>query len=207
MIINPIPVSVKNVAAVRGAVWKVVSCTHCQQRFAYLLELEAIGEDHNVLFLDPEGSAQRAQAKAEHNLQQQSRNCVLPVPCPTCGFYQEDMAKQLKEGAWTNAYQVAGALIAMLSLIPLAFSIDYNWVLTLVLAVAGLALLSYGYVLSHRYDPNAGDPGPRKELGRRHAVWGERLAELLATNPNVPPGESASQPRGPTPPSDGVKPA
>jgi hypothetical protein len=45
----------------------------------------------------------------------------------------------------------------------------------------GLTLVVYGTVLALRFDPNAGDPEPRKALGKRHAVWGERLAELLAT--------------------------
>ena len=87
----PVPIRTKYVAAVRGAVWKFVSCTHCQQRYAYLLELEATGEDHDLLFLDGEGSAERALAQAEHNLLQKSQKCVLPVPCPHCGFYQEEM--------------------------------------------------------------------------------------------------------------------
>jgi hypothetical protein len=76
----------------------------------------------------------------------------------------------------------------VLSLVPLAFGIPYIWVLTIVLAVAGLALLACGYVLAFRFDPNAGDPEPRKALGRRHSVWGEPLAELLAANPPAKPG-------------------
>src|SRR5262249_22288316 len=153
-----------------------------------------------------EGSAQRAQAKAEHNFLQKSRNCVLPVPCPHCGFYQEEMSRQLKEGAWTNPAQVAGALIAMLSLIPLAFDVANIWILTLVLAAAGLTLLTYGYVLAHRFDPNAEDPEPRKALGRKYAVWGEQLAELVAANPTAEQGPPAERPREHGPSSDNIKP-
>src|SRR5688572_4805428 len=178
----PIPIGAKHVATVQGAVWKFVSCAHCQQRYAYLLELEATGEDHDLLFLDGEGSAQRARAQAEQNLAQKSRNVVLPVPCPNCGFYQEDMARMLKDEVSINSLQIAGAVIALLSLVPLAIGIPYIWVITLVLAVTGLALLAWGYVLAFRFDPNSGDPEPRKALGRGHAVWGEQLEELLTTN-------------------------
>jgi len=181
----PIPIGVKRVAAAQGAVWKVVSCARCQQRYAYLLELEATGEDHDLLFLDGHGSAERARAQAEQNLLQKGRNVVLPVPCPNCGFYQDDMSRKLKEEVSINRLQIAGLVIAVLSLVPLAFSIPYAWVLTLVLAVAGVALLAYGYVVAFRFDPNAGDPEPRKALGRRHAVWGEQLAELLGTDANA----------------------
>src|SRR3954454_22539883 len=101
----PIPIGVKRVAAVQGAVWKFVSCACCQQRYAYLLKLEATGEDHDLLFFDGKGSAERARAQAEQNLVQKSRNVVLPVPCPSCGFYQDDMARKLKEGASINPLQ------------------------------------------------------------------------------------------------------
>lgn len=191
----PIPIGTKHVAAVRGAVWKFASCAHCQQRYAYLLELEATGEDHDLLFLDGEGSAKRARAKAEQNLLQKSRNVVLPVPCPNCGSYQDDMSRMLKEQVSINSLQIAGVLIAALSLVPLAFDIPFIWVLTIVLAVAGLAVLAYGYVVAFRFDPNAGDPETRKTLGRRHAVWGEQLAELLATSPNAEAGAADDRPR------------
>lgn len=81
--------------------------------------------------------------------------------------------------------------LVLLSLVPLAFGIPYIWVLTIVMAVAGLTLLACGYVIAFRFDPNAGDPGPRKALGRRHAVWGQQLAELLATSPKPEPGPAA----------------
>jgi len=187
----PIPIGAKHIAAVQGAVWKFVSCAHCQQRYAYLLALEATGEDHDLLFLDGEGSAERARAKAEENLLQKSRNVVLPVPCPNCGSYQDDMSRKLKDGASINPLQIAGVVIGALSFIPLAFGIPYIWILTIVLAVTGLALLVYGYVVAFRFDPNTGDPEPRKALGRRHAVWGEQLAELLATSSNAELGVAA----------------
>jgi hypothetical protein len=184
----PIPIGAKHVAAVKGAVWKVVACAHCQQRYAYLLELEATGEYHDLLFLDGEGAAERARVKAEQNLLQKSRNVVLPVPCPNCGFYQDEMSRQLKEEANINPLQVAGVMVALSSLIPLAFDITYIWVLTIVLAIAGLTPLAYGYVIAFRFDPNAGDPESRKAQGRSHAVWGEQLAELLAASPPAEPG-------------------
>jgi hypothetical protein len=182
-ILIPIPIGVTHVAAVQGAVWKFVTCAQCQQRYAYLLELEATGENHDVLFFDGEGAAERARAKAEQNLLHKCRNVVIPVPCPACGWYQEDMTRKLKEEASINPLQIAGAAIAVIAFVPLALSIPYIWVLTVFLALSGLALVILGYMLAFRFDPNAGDPEPRKVLGRRHAVWGEQLADLLATNP------------------------
>jgi hypothetical protein len=191
----PIPIGVKRVAAVQGAVWKFVSCAHCQQGYAYMLELKATGEDHDLFFLDAEGSAERARAQAEQNLLQKSRNVVLPVPCPNCGFYHDDMARQLKDERAINGPQIAGFVVAVLALVPLAFSIPYIWLLTVALALAGLSMVAYGYVVMFRFDPNVGDPEPRRALGRRNSVWGEKLAELVATSPNAEQNAPGDWPR------------
>lgn len=206
-VLIPIPIGAKHVAAVRGAVWKFVSCTRCQQRYAYLMELEATGEDHDLAFLDGKGAAERARARAERNLLQKSRNVVLPVPCPNCGSYQDDMAKKLREEASINRVQILGLVIAVLSLIPLTFDAAYAWVLTLLVALAGVALVGYGSVLAFRFEPNAGDPEPRKALGRRHAVWGEQLTELLAASTGPVQPAPADWPRESGPSSPNVKPA
>jgi hypothetical protein len=179
----PIPIGTRHVAAVQGAVWKLVSCTHCKQSYAYLVDVEATGESHDPLFLDGKGAAARARAQAELNLVRKCHKVVVPVPCPSCGSYQDDMARMLKDDVSINPLQIAGAVIAVLSLVPLVFDIPYLWVLAVVMAVAGLTLLACGYVHAFRFDPNAGNPEPRKALGRQHAVWGEQLAQLLEANP------------------------
>jgi hypothetical protein len=179
------PISAKHVATVQGTVWKFVSCAHCQQPYAYLLDLEASGESHDLLFMDGKDAAEQAQAKAEENFARKGRNVELPIPCPNCGFFQDDMSRKLKEDASINWLQITGVVIAVLSLVPLAFNISYVWLLTFVLAVVGLALITYGYVVAFGFDPNTGDPEPRKALGRTHALWGEQLDELLAMNANA----------------------
>ncbi len=190
----PIPIGTKHIAAVQGAVWKPVSCERCQQSYAYLVELEATGEDHDLLFLDGEASAERALAQAEQNLLRKSQRCVLPVPCPHCGFYQEEMSRLLKEQAWTNPLQIVGGAIVVLSFVPLMFDIAFGWVLTVLLAVAGLAVMAYGYVVAFRFDPNAGDPEVRKALGQSHAVWGEQMADA-EKRPRLETFNAAVEPR------------
>jgi hypothetical protein len=96
------------------------------------------------------------------------------------------MARILKDQRSTNATQLAGVVIGALSLIPLAFDLPYNWIMTVLGVTVGLALLTWGYVLAFRFDPNADDPEARKALGRKHAVWGDQLAELLKTSAATP---------------------
>jgi hypothetical protein len=98
----PIPIGARYVAAV----WKFIDCSHCQRRFAYLLELEATGETHGPLFFDGQGTAELAHAQAEQTFLLKSRTLVVPVPCPNCGMYQDDMSRKLKEETSINTFQI-----------------------------------------------------------------------------------------------------
>jgi hypothetical protein len=175
----PIPIGTKYYAVLRESSWKVVTCEYCQETYAFVLDIEAQGSDTDLLFLDSSGAEQRAIAQARENLSAKTQNSIATVPCPQCGFYQADMVRQMKEDAWVNPTQIAGAIVILLALIPLTLGIAYVWVVTAVVATAGAALLGYGYVLSSRYDPNAGDATVRKESAQKHAVWGDQLAQML----------------------------
>lgn len=177
-----VPIGSKHVATARGTVWKVVACTQCNQRYAYLLELKATGERHDLLFFDSKGSAEQAQNQATSNLAQQAHNVVRPVPCPNCGCYQEEMARMLTHDASINRLQIAGLAIVAIAFIPLAFDSSRAWVITAAIAAVGVVLAVYGCVRSFRFDPNEGDPEPRKALGRAQAVWGQQLSDLLAAS-------------------------
>ncbi len=174
-----IPIGVRYVARVEASSLKVVSCENCKQSYAFLFDVAAQGTDLDLLFLDSVSSKERANAQAREHLAAKIRNAVVAIPCPQCGFYQADMVRQLKENAWSNPMQVVGAIVILLSLLPLAFDIEFAWVMTLIVAAVGIAILVRGYVVSSRYDPNAGDPGPRIAFGQENSVWGERLAQSL----------------------------
>lgn len=189
----PIPIATEWVATARGTFWKVVSCSHCQQRYAFPLELETTGTDvGSPLSLDIEG-ASRAQARAEENLSTLARNVVLPVPCPNCGCYQPDMVDRLREEGTSNTPVIVGLIVAVLSLIPLAFRVPYIWVATAAGVSVGLGLIGYADWAGARWDPNAGDPEPRKVRGRKRAVWGEQLDRLLVTDLGAGPSSTAHE--------------
>jgi hypothetical protein len=87
----PIPIGARRVAAVRG-VWKVVSCTRCQERYAYLLELTGSWPDdpqgyHGPPALQPapEGGLGHArlprQVGEPHSCSPWPRTCRNAVPC------------------------------------------------------------------------------------------------------------------------------
>jgi hypothetical protein len=182
----PIPTGVKHVACVRGSVLKVISCQHCHQRFAYRVELEAEGHVIDLSYLDGQRSAEQALQKAQDNLLRKRDNAVLPVPCPNCGMYQDDMARSLKADASVNWQQIVGGVVFAVSFLPVLLAVrdPMAWGVIVVGAGVGLALVVRGYTTSFGFDPNAGDPDPRRADGRRLTIWGEELAQLLEEVPS-----------------------
>jgi hypothetical protein len=161
------------------------------------VELETTGQVVGPpLALDPEG-AKQAQARAEENLLKMGRNVVIPLPCPNCGCYQADMVELLRTEGTSDTLVKAGLIIAVLSLIPLAFKVPYIWVATAVGVSVGFGLIGYADWAASRWDPNAGAPEPRKARGRRLAVWGEELDRLLATGLDAVPAPTARAVGGP----------
>ena len=55
--IIPIPFATQWVATARGTAWKVVTCSHCRQRYAFVLELETTGEEVGLML--PRGEVLR----------------------------------------------------------------------------------------------------------------------------------------------------
>lgn len=195
----PIPYSTRWVAKANGTVWKVVTCSHCQQRYGFQLELETTGQVVGApLSMDADG-ARQAQARAQENLAKMGRNVVIPLPCPNCGCYQPDMVEVLRSEGTSNAPVKVGLLVIVVSLIPLAFSVPYNWVATVVGVAVGFGLIGYGDWAAARWDPNAGPPEKRKALGRKRAVWGEELDELLAAGRDADVQLAAPAAEGPAP--------
>ena len=116
------------------------------------------------------------------------------------------MVSYLKEERWVNPLQVAGVLVTILAFLPLVLDMAYCWALTVPVAVVGLGLLGYGYAVAFRFDPNAGDPEPRKVTGQRIAVWGDQLTEALrasetAESVRAPEAVSGAETDGAPPPA------
>jgi len=173
-----LPTGVKHVTSMQGRFLRLVDCKHCQEAYAFQLDLQSTGEVYGA---GDEASAAQARRKAEENLLAKSKNVVLPIPCPKCGCYQKDMVEKMKEDASINSAQIIGLVIVLLAFLPLAISRSAVSIsLTVVLALIGIGPLVSGILKAFRFDPNVGDPEPRKALGRSKAVWGKELEELRA---------------------------
>lgn len=173
-----IPTGVTYLATVQDVVWKIVPCERCGETYGYRLEVTASGAGSSFLFLNTEGAQGNAAAEAIANLHRKAERAVVPVPCPVCGWYQQNMVQALRrqKSHWT---QLVGALVLGLAGGLLLLDELGGWALPAAVAATGVALLVTGFVLIWRRNPNAGDPEERKQLGRSQAAWGDTLARLL----------------------------
>jgi hypothetical protein len=80
---------------VSGGTYKFVECEACQQKYVYRMVRKAKGQGDSLYFLDNAGAQDRAQSKANADLQKALANDCDPVPCPKCGSYQDDMVAKL----------------------------------------------------------------------------------------------------------------
>jgi hypothetical protein len=171
-------------ARVEQTLLRRVKCDNCCQPYGYMMRVQGTGLAYRrfgLLSLFTSGGRNDAKDRAEADLAERLKLKLpesSPYPCPQCGFYQEARVQQLKKAS--NGFHFAGTLLAMLSLLPLEFPFPFRWVAIAALAAAGAALFAYGYKVASRYDPNGGDPEPRKAIGQKSTVWGKRLAELSA---------------------------
>src|SRR5579871_595585 len=79
-----------------GSVLKLVRCESCHAEYAYELQRSAEGKGSSFLFLDNQGAAARASSRAEANLRNKLERGVDLVPCPECGWYQDNMQRKAR---------------------------------------------------------------------------------------------------------------
>src|SRR4051794_26888946 len=89
-----------------------VECALCGRKFSYLLKRTAFASCSQLVSItdhEKKGTDARAQAW----LQQRLAREFDPVPCPGCGDYQPEMAKQLKAGRWRGLLKYQKVLLSL----------------------------------------------------------------------------------------------
>ena len=142
-----------------GAVCKTVVCESCQWRYDY--------EMHRTEKLAKLSSAKSLEQAAEAKLQAMLEEECDAVPCPSCGWYQQNMVLRMRQDYSRFSFWPVGlALGSVLSFmaaflaIPAGPTVGPWWagacILAMVLCLVGIPA-SYGYRLYKRftYNPNA----------------------------------------------------
>jgi hypothetical protein len=161
----------------KGTIRKDVTCELCSKEYSY--ELSRKGSGRSTGFILSNAALMEARERAQANLAKILSNACDPVPCPYCGWYQEDMvlrARQLRY-RWMNQVGLylfpISVIIGMIGLVgllagstPKEPDAPYPLFGIVVLTIAGLtALMVPGlpllrYCLNRNYDLNS---GPRED--------------------------------------------
>jgi hypothetical protein len=84
-------------ATVSGSTTRRERCVGCSRVFEYEITREATGGGHSAFFLNNAGAAASAKMRARATLNRALNEAIEPVHCPTCGIFQPDMERVLRE--------------------------------------------------------------------------------------------------------------
>jgi len=202
-----------------GAVFKLVACEHCGTEYFYQLKRVATGQGTSLLFLDNQGAAERAASCAEETLRLKLYCGVDLVPCPACGWYQQNMVAKARRQH--RRWMLNAGACLTIGLIPVTFfGMVFNavqrggpaipWPLFFAgigsLAILGIGLMVAKCILAARYDPNSQEVEIRKRLSQGRAIlrkeWEQRVQDQqgnqhvtneLRPPPDLPPGSDAAR--------------
>jgi hypothetical protein len=163
------------VANVDGKAVKPVLCLNCRCAFVYEIHRRGSGQaEVGILTNDAEAKG-AAREFAAQNLEEQLKTEVEPVPCPRCGFYQDDMVRLMAQRrfgwmTWVGGFLLCvGLLIAALDWLNhrrLSIFAALLWRRGAMFWLPGAAVLGLWHWLGGRFDPNAdaesraGKPAP-----------------------------------------------
>lgn len=189
----PIPYGSSFEARETAGVQKDVRCEKCQAEYVYWMTRSATGRSSSLLFINMDGARERAEVRAAESLQRKlSEGCDV-VPCPACGWVQEQMILKARRDYWPWMPKVKTALYILIAVFfaltvglwnmgnprSPSFLVVSAAALGICVAVA-VALAIAKSILSARYDPNAADQESRIRLGQTRALLREELEKQRA---------------------------
>lgn len=178
-------------ATITGSGLKRASCENCQKEYAYFIKRTAVGV--RSVWLSKRAARDGAETNAITSLQKAFEKGCEPVPCPHCGWYQDNMVRLVRSRhrSWMNTLAI-GLFVVFVACSALAALVYSNalgqrngpppWS-PLVIAVASLALaVSIGLVIGRRHlarqlDPNADDVEERLGLGRALSASADQIVQ------------------------------
>jgi hypothetical protein len=183
-----IPVGRKFTATASGRAIKGTVCEQCKTEYVYALERSQTAEVHAPLFLNV-GARDEAMSQADKSLSNILDRAVEPVPCPSCGHYQQYMIPLARKRhlRWMNLAAIIFGVVAGIGFLAYVIvqsvghrpdSPEALPVLAACVAVV-VAIPIARLVMIRRYDPNASDARRRIELGLSLALTKDEYLQQL----------------------------
>jgi hypothetical protein len=168
-----------------GSTLKIVNCEYCRKQYLYRVKRTVHGEGNSLLYGDEDGAKLRAIRHAQEELDTALKTAIDVVPCPGCGWIQEDM-QVLARRQHLPRVKIAGLVLliglaapVLMLLATLSRLEDETFpsqlfaeliVMTFAQLVTAGALLLGRSLACQNFDPNSGDPEVRIQQGRQCAV-------------------------------------
>jgi hypothetical protein len=189
----PIPYAMNYTSTVQARIPKLVACEQCTFEYVYIMERTGQGSGTSMLFLDNSGAQDRATTSAHDEVRMKLERSCDPVPCPSCGWYQQQMvtrARYLRYRWMTNTAVVSFIFSGFFLLFAVGFTglqghrasfLTLACVWAIFGAAASLTVLCpvLKWRWSRRYNPNNEDAETRKQLGQERALSKDDFLKLL----------------------------
>ncbi len=176
-------------ATAAGSVIKLVRCEQCSHEYGYKMSRKVSGRAFSALGLNNQNASDAATNLANRRLRRAIARSCDPVPCPSCGWYQEEMLARLRR----TRFKWVDTLAILLFMFPIFatmiegcyFVNNENALLcfgvTFAVGWSFIPLVLFGRRwLNGIIDPNARAAAARIDLGRQLALSPKRFARLIA---------------------------
>jgi hypothetical protein len=151
------------------------------------------GQGTSLLFLDNQGAANRATTQAAAVLERTLEASCDPVPCPSCGWYQQPMVLLLRRRHHRWLFTTGVALLTLAAILFLVANVGSSmnehqpgtvptgllWAIMATAVVLSPGLILFRCYLARRYEPNQGDAEARKRLGQARTIRPEEYLQIL----------------------------
>jgi hypothetical protein len=181
-------------ANLSGATYKMVECEECNQKYVYQMVRTGEGRGNSLYFLDNAGARRRAQGQAKAVLEHKLKKECDAVPCPKCGWYQEQMVVKMRNEyrlwLWYTGLVVAfaGAVCGTLGLAYAAFDVTMRplgvgfLALGLTAFASGIGCIVWRMRLAAQFDPNDSTAKERLEIAAARAQKVKNFEKWLIEN-------------------------
>jgi hypothetical protein len=107
--------------ALSGSVLKEVNCEKCDCWYRYRLVRRAEGIGSALFGIGDEAAQRRSHRRAKEVLKQRLATAVDPVACPMCGWYQQDMVREIHRRRYEGVARLGWTVAALVGVILASF--------------------------------------------------------------------------------------